>query len=155
MKSATITRQPSTPEGAFGRLTTDDGTLTCHTLELPWVDENGDGIGDKERSCITAGTYRCEWHNSPKFGFCYTVTGVKGRSHILIHSANLAGDTEQGWVSELLGCIAPGRHLDVATTHRGKPIRPQRCVTHSRQALNALHAWANKEPFMLTIRWVQ
>ena len=62
-------------------------TFDFETMERPWVDLNGDGLGDPQTSCITPGTYLCEWRESPKYGWCYEVTGVKGRSHILIHPA--------------------------------------------------------------------
>lgn len=153
MRTATLTRQPSTPEGTFGRLTlppVGDGGLAhnLHSLELPWVDANGDGLGDSMRSCIAPGSYQCIWQHSPKYGWCYEVSGVVGRSRILIHPANFAGDTEAGWQSQLLGCIALGRNAGTMRNVHGKP---QRCVTDSRAAVNALNQWGGKEPFTLVI----
>lgn len=146
---ATLTRDPSTPEGTFGLLTTEGGAV-FHSLELPWVDVNRDGIGDPQRSCITPGTYICKWHRSPKYGMCYEVTGVKGRSHILIHPANLAGDVDAGWQSQLLGCIALGEGISKITNKHGKL---QKCITSSRDAIKRFHDWANERDIELTVRW--
>lgn len=70
------------------------------TLELPWRDNQ------VRVSCIPAGSYWCVKHTSPKFGRCFWVRDVPGRSEILIHPGNFHTD--------LLGCIAPGRrHTDI------------------------------------------
>lgn len=151
---ATLTRHPGADEGTFGRFETEDGALALLSLELPWRDLNGDGIGDPQRSCITPGTYQCVWQESPKFGWCYEVTGVQGRSRILIHPANFAGDVQLGWQSDLLGCIA----LGYAQGHLGnKQGKRQRALVRdednrgSKAAIAALHGWAKERPFTLTI----
>lgn len=149
MKSVILTRQPSTPEGTFGRITY--GGHAAHTLELPWHDKNGDGIGDPQKSCITPGVYILKWHESPSRGWVYEVTNVKGRSHILVHSANLAGDTDAGWVSELLGCISLGQHVGVMSEYKGQSIKPQKCITVSRTACKQFFEWGAMEPIELTI----
>lgn len=65
------------------------------TLELPWKD-NAPKI-----SCIPEGIYDVEKTYSPAFKKdLWLIKNVPGRSGIRIHSAN--------YVSELLGCIAPG-----------------------------------------------
>lgn len=68
--------------------------LLLYSMELPWRD-NQVGI-----SCIPVGEYEIVKHNSPRFGPCYWVKEVPGRSEILIHPAN--------FVRQLRGCIAPG-----------------------------------------------
>jgi hypothetical protein len=65
-----------------------------YTVELPWKDN------ERRVSCIPPGTYQMIQHYSPKFGPCYWLQDVPGRSEILIHPAN--------YYSQLLGCIAPG-----------------------------------------------
>lgn len=121
--------------GTFGTLTGLD--FDYHTLELPWVDADGNGLGDPQRSCITAGNYNCVWHESPKYGECYEVTGVVGRSHILIHPAN--------WAHQLLGCIALGKGRGVLN---GKPA-----ITQSRDAIKEFHNHMRQQNFSLEIRW--
>lgn len=76
-----------------------DGGLTysCHTLELPWL-ENRVRI-----SRIPEGTYMVHSHTSPKFGKCFWIKDVSGRSEILIHKGNYNKDT--------LGCILVGEGL--------------------------------------------
>lgn len=76
------------------------GDLMLFTLELP--DLNNDGIEDNEvrKSCIPDGTYKVVKHNSPKFGWCFWVRDVPGRTAILIHPGNYYYHT--------LGCILVG-----------------------------------------------
>lgn len=74
----------------------------------------------------------------------YGVANVPGRSHILIHSANLAGDVELGYKSQLHGCVALGLRL-------GK-IGNQRAALVSRPAIRLLHEWAGGKPFTLEIQ---
>lgn len=148
MRSATILRQPGSDVGTFGRFEADDNLLELVSLELPWRDLNSDGVGDREHSCINAGVYRCEWHQSPSKGWCYQVTGVRGRSHILIHAANFAGDIERDWQSDLKGCIALGISRGTLTNDSG---HAQSAVLRSHEAVDRLHGWACKEPFMLHI----
>lgn len=73
---------------------------TRYSVELPWKN-NMIGL-----SCIPAGEYECVEHVSPKFGRCYWLPKVKGRTQILIHPAN--------YVYQLRGCIATGTsHADI------------------------------------------
>jgi len=150
MKTAILQRKETSDEGTFGALTFDSKTL--HTLELPWRDLNNDGLGDPEKSCITPGTYVLKWIKSPSRGWVYEVTNVKGRSHVLIHSANLAGDSDKGWVAELLGCIALGLARGVMSEHKGQKIKPQKCVTSSRTACQQFFEWGGMAPVELTIK---
>lgn len=80
----------------------DDGAFFCFTLEEPWRDADGDGIGDRKVSRIPAGSYTCfrRWSNSRKRDV-FEVRGVEGRTAILIHSGNTVADTE--------GCILLGQ----------------------------------------------
>lgn len=70
------------------------GRLVCHTIELPWKQNL------PLRSCIPEGRYLLRKRYSPRFKWHLLVTGVPGRSHILVHPANDA-------LRELNGCIAP------------------------------------------------
>lgn len=72
----------------------DVGDLTLYTLELPWKDNQ------RRISCIPEGTYRVTSHISKKFGKCFWVREVQGRSGILIHAGNYHWHT--------LGCILVG-----------------------------------------------
>ena len=128
-----LTRGPSTPDGTFGHFVGFD--FDFYSLEKPWVDLNGDGQGDPDTSCITVGSYKCLWLQHPTHGWCYEVTGVKGRSNILIHAAN--------WEHELLGCIALGTSRGVLL---GVPA-----ILHSGDAIREFHRAMAKQPFTLEI----
>ncbi len=132
-----LTRTPSTDQGTFGLFRMDDGTQFC-SLELPWRD-NANGI-----SCIPPGIYQCKWIQSPKHGECYQVTNVAQRDMIEIHSANFAGDTGKGFISQLLGCIALGTSIGI--------LNNQLAVLNSKGAIIAFEAKQNEQDFTLTIR---
>lgn len=130
MRKATLKRYETGKDGTFGDFTTDSG-FACYTLEKAWMDNTTDF------SCIPPGTYKCDVAASPRFGKVYHVRHVKGRTDILIHSANLE--------RELRGCIAPGRAVGTVLGSRG--------VMSSKDALAALMADLDNEPFELTITW--
>lgn len=111
--------------GTFGILAIDDFPL-CVTLERPWLNNEPD------TSCIPDGHYSCIPHDSPSHPSCWEITGVAGRSAILIHVGNFIGDSE--------GCVLVG------TSFLG--TAPQ--IVASVSALNLLRA--NLPPtFDLTI----
>lgn len=125
--------------------TSDDGTrgimiapqFTCCTMELPWRDNKPDV------SCIPNGLFFCSPHVSPTFGECYAVNDVQGRSEILIHPLNFAGDVAKGKRSESEGCIGVGLYHDV--------LRGQLAVLKSRVAFDRLMQYIGKNEFMLSI----
>ena len=83
----------------------DDGekVFECKTLELPWLDNQ------RQVSCIPEGVYDVVPRTSPKYGNHLHVTGVDGRSLILIHPANYVGSKNpKTGSSDLRGCIAVG-----------------------------------------------
>ncbi len=71
-----------------------DGRPMFVTLEDAWRNN------ERSRSCIPVGTYEVVAHKSPKFGRCYLLENVPGRSEILIHAGNTHEDTS--------GCILLG-----------------------------------------------
>lgn len=142
-----LLRRITGDDGTFGDLPLPTGKL-IHTAELPWRDLNRDGIGDPKRSCVTPGIYRCEGKEHPHHGWCYELQGVQGRSAILLHPANFAGDITRGFESELLGCIAPGLSIGMLTNYFNAP---QRAVLGSRQALALLESAMGRKPFELHI----
>ena len=118
-----LTRFAETPDGVLGRL----GPF--YTLE----EEN---LRNRPNvSCIPAGVYRCVRTRYHAGGYdTYEVTGVPGRSRILIHAGNTEEDTE--------GCILVGMRLGVLTVRDedGGGMRPKLAVLDSRRALEALMA---------------
>lgn len=137
---AVLQRGTSTNEGTFGVLVFGSGVV--RTLELPWRDNR------PQRSCIPAGLYQCRIVNSPRFGRVYGVMNVPGRSNVLIHSANLAGDVDLGWKTQLHGCIAPCLH----TGRMQAGGKWQAAGLVSRPALRDLMDWAAGNPFELEIK---
>ncbi len=103
MELVTLMRTRTGPQGTFGVLTAEN--FECCSLELPWKG-NQNSI-----SCVPEGTYFSEFIHSTHYGPCYWVHDVPGRSEILIHSGNFAGDTEQGYETHSAGCILVGERF--------------------------------------------
>ena len=82
----------------IGILSVSDTKFVAFTLELP------DRENQVRNSRIPAGIYTVIKHTSPRFGKCFWVQNVPGRSEILIHAGNFNTDT--------LGCILPGSALE-------------------------------------------
>ena len=109
-----------------------NGQFICHTIELPWLNNQ------PENSCIPEGTYVLEKRWSPKYLWHLHITGVKGRSLILIHPANNAA-------KELRGCIEPVSQL----SGQGKGINSKIAC----QKLNAIvFPVIKKQIALLTIK---
>lgn len=136
-----LTRNVSSDQGTFGTLVF--GKMQCYTTELPWRDNL------RQKSCIPIGSYVCKLVNSPRFGKVYGVFDVPGRSNVLIHSANLGGNTDLGWSTELQGCIAPSLKQGMMLNKNGQM---QRAGLVSRPAVRALMDWAQDKPFTLVIK---
>ena len=135
-----LLRASTSKDGTFGTLVGMD--FDFYSLEKPYVDLDGNGLSDPQKSCIDpapgqTASYLCEWRESPKYGWCYEVTGVPGRSHILLHPAN--------WQEQLLGCIALGKGRGVLN---GKPA-----ITQSKRAIKEFHEAMREQPFTLEVRW--
>ncbi len=68
------------------------------TLERRWLNNKPD------ESCIPVGEYLCKRYSSPKYSNTFEVTGVTGRTGILLHKGNLLGDSH--------GCIILGESFE-------------------------------------------
>jgi len=130
-----LIRTESSAQGTLGMLLVND--MRFYTIELPWKENQ------RSKSCIPYGEYACELINSPHFGEVYQIKDVPGRTHILMHPGNWAGDTEQGYRTDSDGCVllgeAPGN------------IANQLCVTSSKKALNHFMYITAGAPFSLII----
>lgn len=121
----TLTRWAHTEHGTLGRIG------RWYTLEDRWLD-NRHGV-----SAIPTGEYLCRLDRYHKGGYpAYEVTGVPGRSRILIHAGNTDADTE--------GCILIGRRLGV--------LSGRIAVLESRVALAEFMAEMGGRDFRLVIR---
>lgn len=83
----TLKRILQTDVATFGVLLNDNYPL-CVTLELPWLNN------EPNASCIPEGTYHCIPHNSAAHPNVWEITGVPGRSDILIHIGNFPADSK-------------------------------------------------------------
>ena len=136
-----ISRYESTDQGTFGILRVLSSGFRCHTLELP----NRDNAPNM--SCIPAGTYTVVPYTSRKFGICYLLKDVQGRTWILTHTGNVAGDTVKGWHTQSAGCILVGKIL-VILTIKGKR---QKAVLISKSTFRILKSEIGNRSFLLKI----
>lgn len=131
-----ISRYETGDAGTFGVLLIP-GLFSCHVLELPWRDNQGN------ISCIPAGEYIVEPYTSRKFGRAYHVKDVEGRTWILLHRGNLAGDTTKGYKTHSAGCLLLGKY-------RGK-LGGQPAVMVSRPVVRAFVEILGEQSFKLEI----
>lgn len=104
-RTLSVERIGSSPWGTFGRLHLDG--WECVTVEPQW---RGNARGE---SCIPAGTYQLAMRESPvvartsggDFAHGWEVTGVPGRTFIMIHPGNWARNSD--------GCVLVGRDFAV------------------------------------------
>jgi hypothetical protein len=111
--------------------------FNCHTLELPWRDNQ------RSISCIPPGEYLAKTRQSPRFGLTYHVKEVPGRSYILIHSGNWAGDVNKGFKSHVNGCLLLGK--------KSGWLAGQRAVLSSRITIRRFMEFMEYEPFTLKV----
>jgi hypothetical protein len=143
-----LQRGRSTDQGTPGVLLRPDGSRLAYTLELPWR-ENRRCRSSIPPGLPPAGRYPVRLvSGSPKFGDVYHVEAVPGRTSILMHSGNVAGDVELGFASHVLGCILLGRYFGTLSGPKG----PQLAVLVSRPAVAALLREMAGKPFTLEIR---
>lgn len=141
---ATLTRRylPEQTEGTLEIYDEDslDLEFVCKTLELPWKGNQ------KDVSCIPEGFYDVVPRTSPKYGNHLHVTGVEGRSLILIHHGNYAGSMNpKTGKPDIRGCILVGKaHVDL----NGDGIKD---VTSSKDTMKALMQVA-PNGFVLEVR---
>lgn len=112
--------------------------FACFSLELPWRG-NAPCV-----SCIPCGAYTCVVAQSPRFGRVYHIQAVPDRTHILLHSGNLAGDVSLGLRTHVEGCILLG-------SRRGT-LAGQRAVLVSRATVRRFMAATSGIPLQLTIQ---
>lgn len=150
----TIVRKHREVVGTFGDLLID-GVYFSKTCELPWVDVNKNGFGDKEKSCIPAGDYDLVPHDSEKYGQVVAFVNPAlrvfhfepenplpdTRSTCLIHAAN--------WPRQLLGCASVGEKM--------QSIEPNGLgVTASKVTLGRLQQrLGNRKNLKARIEWAQ
>jgi hypothetical protein len=111
--------------------------FNCYSLELPWRDNQ------RNISCIPPGDYDVVIRQSPRFGTIYWVLKVPGRTYILIHSGNWAGDVEKGFKTHVNGCILLGKKMGY--------LIGQRAVLNSRITIREFMNHMENKPFKFHI----
>ena len=134
--NAILQRRETSDHGTLGILSIDD--WACFTLELPWRDNK------PQISCIPVGEYSTTPWSSKRWPNTYHVSGVNGRSAILTHTGNLAGDTSLGLKTHVHGCILVGK--------RHGWLHKQRAILFSAVAMNELRAIVGHNNFSLLIK---
>ena len=125
---ATLTRNNKGLGCTLGTFCFTDSSHNWATLENPWYN-NQPNI-----SCIPKGSYICERHQSPRYGECFQVKDVPGRTHILFHAGN--------WEKDTRGCIL-----------LGKGTNNKDMVTSSKAAVKEfMQALSNEDEFELEIK---
>ncbi len=135
MQILNLVRTESGEQGTFGKLIVADKVYT--TIELPWEDN------ERSVSCIPYGEYMCTWVDSPRFGMSYEINDVEGRTHILMHAGNWAGDKAAGYRTDSDGCVIIGTERAV--------IHGQKAVASSKAALARFHEQMSWAPFKLIV----
>ena len=140
MNNVILIRDEASDQGTFGRLKVVETGFTCYTAELPWRDNN------RRVSCISEGAYavaHMERSASGKYRNVYHVQNVSGRSGILIHAGNRAGNTEMGFETDSTGCILVGSRRGV--------LDGQQAILNSRRTLHKFVENLGQAPFNLYI----
>lgn len=132
---ANIFRIRETDHGTEGILVCNG--FHCFTMELPWRENK------KNISCIPAGTYNVKIRYSHKYRQVYWVMKVEGRTYILIHAGNWAGDIAKGLKTHSNGCILTGKY-------HGR-LQGQRAVLLSRVTLRRFMNHMKDRDFILNI----
>lgn len=130
-----LIRLETSDEGTFGIL--NYGGRYLFTGELPW---RGNARGE---SCIPTGIYQVFMRTSPRFGRCYEIQDVPGRSDILLHNGNWCGDDTLGFKTHVDGCVLLG-------LSRGR-LDSQNAVFSSRRARHKFENEMAGAPFELEI----
>lgn len=138
MVNVYLKRGDSTDHGTFGIWTAPSLNFSCLSLELPWRDNT------HRISCIPIGDYVCVIRKSPKFGIVFHLTNVEGRSFILVHWGNFAGDVNKGWKTHSAGCLLLGQK-------RGY-VGSQKALLNSRVTISLFMRTIGTEPFKLMIQ---
>lgn len=138
MNTVILKRARTGDMGTFGSLSFCGQELA--TAELPWRDNQSN------LSCIPAGEYVCIPYVSKRFGAVYLVQDVPGRSYILFHAGNYAGNSEKGYKTDSHGCILLGM--------KHGSLSGQDVVLSSKVAMAKFREAMGEDPFTLKVEEV-
>jgi hypothetical protein len=137
MRVVYLNRLPADDQGTFGIWSIPSLSWSCFSIELP------DRGNKKCYSRIPSGEYTCTPYCSKKYRWVFILKDVHGRTYILIHSGNWAGDVLKGFKSHSMGCILLGR----------KPayLHKQKAVLNSRSTIDIFMKKMEYKPFKLKV----
>lgn len=127
-------------QGTAGVLYVPAVNFSRPVIELPWRDNR------RNVSCVPPGDYDCMRIVSSRYGECFWIRGVEGRTGILTHWGNVAGDQKMGFRTHSAGCILIG-------SYAGK-LWGQRAVLASRRAFRELMEEIETDYLKLSIKEV-
>ena len=130
-------RYRSSDQGTFSRWLCDAVGFDSFCIELPWKNN------EQSVSCIPAGSYTVIIRKSPKYGYVFHVTAVDGRSWILIHAGNYAGDTKKKYKTHSQGCLLLGQYPGM--------LAGQQAILNSRATVKKFQRLMNNQTFKLNI----
>jgi len=147
MKELNLIRDTWSHTETMGVLTFGD--MELQTIEPPWIAT--DPGGKSRESCVPAGRYLLRPHKRPSgdesvalvnpghavYYLASDRTNDVGRFLILIHPGN--------WVSDVVGCIAPGKTR--ANSEKG------RMVTSSKSSMRAIMDHIGGDEAIIHISW--
>lgn len=139
----TLQRISTLESGTIGTFNAPALPFSSLSLELP--DRNNTPMISR----IPAGVYPAAWVESARFKrTLYRLQNPPGRTGILIHPANFAGDKDAGLYSELSGCIALGSEWGSLINPHGQM---QAALLESRAAVSTFERLAAGRPLIITI----
>ena len=130
-------RYRSSSHGTFSRWICNDIGWDSFCLELPWKNNK------QSLSCIPDDTYIVKIRYSNKYGYVFHLTNVEGRTWILIHSGNYAGDIEKGLKTHSEGCLLLGQKAGI--------LEGQQAILNSRATVKRFMRTMNNQTFKLNI----
>ena len=136
-----IHRNKTGDDGTVGVFSIPELDFVCYVLELPWRDNKN------SLSCIKPGRYLCKPFYSKKFGNVFILTDVDGRSYILIHTGNWAGDVLKKYLTNSQGCLLLGDKVFVSKPGEKEQIG----VFNSRNTVRRFKSLIGNNEFYLTI----
>lgn len=130
-------------QGTFGVIFKQRQQI-MYSGELPLYTKGSHTLNLRMTEAILPGTYICIPHYSAHLGKTYAVTGVPGRSGILIHQGNWCGDKADGYKCDSAGCILLGQKIGI--------VRGQEGMINSLDAKAEFIRLMGDLPFTLTIK---
>lgn len=140
MSYVVLVRGQPTEMGTPGLLCFPDADgvpLAMRVLELHDIDNT------PLISCIPKGVYHCTPVISVRHGEAWLLSAVEGRSSIMIHSGNWAGQVSRSMLTDTQGCLLIGASIFIT--------RGQYFISQSRQSKNAFNSIMNRKQFKLKV----